>query len=150
MDAGKTGPTTSEGKEKVRKKQRTTITLLLIMAAAAYVGWMPLQAEQSTASAKPLITVMNPAIESKMVDREPLSPRLDTLEGKTIYMVDINWGGPDAAYSVFEEISSWFEQNIPSVKTVIKRKTGMYSQNDPALWKEIAQNGNAAIIGISG
>ncbi len=96
------------------------------------------------------LTVLNPAIESKMVDREPLGPRLDSLEGKTIYMVDINWGGPDAAYSVFEEISKWFAQNEPSVKTVIKRKAGMYSQDDPALWKEIAANGNAAIIGISG
>ncbi len=96
------------------------------------------------------LTVLNPAIESKMVDREPLGPRLDSLEGKTIYMVDINWGGPDAAYSVFEEISKWFAQNEPSVKTVIKRKAGMYSQDDPALWKEIAANGDAAIIGISG
>ena len=96
------------------------------------------------------ITVLNPAISSKMVDREPLGPRLDTLEGKTIYMVDINWGGPDAAYSVFEEISAWFAQNIPSVKTIIKRKAGMYSQDDPALWKEIAADGDAAIIGISG
>jgi hypothetical protein len=118
--------------------------------AAAYAGWTPLQAEQKRASDKPLITVMNPAIESKMVDRVPLSPRLNTLEGKTIYMVDINWGGPEAAYSVFEEISSWFERNMPSVKTVIRRKTGMYSQDDPVLWKEIAENGHAAIIGISG
>jgi hypothetical protein len=95
-------------------------------------------------------TVLNPAIASKMVDREPLSPRLDTLEGKTIYMVDINWGGPDAASSVFREITSWFEQNMPSVKTVIKRKAGMYIADDPTLWKEIAEKGDAAIIGISG
>jgi hypothetical protein len=99
---------------------------------------------------KPLITVLNPAIESKMVDRMPLSPRLDTLEGKTIYLVDINWGGPEAAYSVFEEIQSWFAKNIPSAKIIIKRKAGMYSQDDLPLWKEIAKNGNAALIGISG
>lgn len=85
-----------------------------------------------------------------MANREPLSPRLDTLKGKTIYLVDINWGGPDAAYPVFEEMTSWFAQNMPSVKTVIKRKAGMYSTDDPALWKEIAANGDAAMIGISG
>ncbi len=79
-----------------------------------------------------------------------MAPRLDTLEGKTIYMVDINWGGPEAAYSVFEEIQAWFAQNMPSVKTVIKRKRGSYAQDDPALWKEIAKEANAAIIGISG
>jgi hypothetical protein len=65
-------------------------------------------------------------------------------------LVDINWGGPDAAYSVFEEVAAWFEQNKPGVKTVIKRKTGMYSQNDPQLWREIKAKGDAAIIGISG
>jgi hypothetical protein len=122
------------------------------MAAVAFAGLTPSQAQQrkAKAAAQPLITVLNPAIESQMVDRLPLSPRLDTLDGKTIYLVDINWGGPEAAYSVFEEMQSWFAQNKPSVKIVIKRKTGMYTTDDPGLWKEIAKNGNAAIIGISG
>ena len=136
----------------MRRKQLLTSLLLLILAAMAFAGLTPSQAQQrkAKAAAQPLITVLNPAIENQMVDRMPLSPRLDTLDGKTIYLVDINWGGPDAAYSVFEEIQSWFAQNKPSVKIVIKRKTGMYTTDDPGLWKEIAKNGNAAIIGISG
>jgi hypothetical protein len=117
----------------------------MIMAAVTFVGFAPIQAQQRKGAAKPLITVLNPAIASKMADRLPLSPRLTTLEGKTIYLVDINWGGPEAAYSVFEEIQSWFAQKI-----VIKRKAGMYTQDDPQLWKEIQKNGNAAMIGISG
>ena len=123
-----------------------------MLAAMASAGLTPSQAQQrkAKAAAQPLITVLNPAIENQMVDRLPLSPRLDTLDGKTIYLVDINWGGPEAAYSVFEEMQSWFAQNKPSVKIVIKRKTGMYTTDDPGLWKEIAKNGNAAIIGISG
>jgi hypothetical protein len=121
-----------------------------MVAAVAFAGFAPVQAQQSTAAAKPLITVLNPEIESKKVDRVPLSPRLNTLEGKTLYLVDINWGGPEAAYSVFEEMQSWFAQNIPSLKIVIKKKAGMYSTDDPALWKEIAKNANAALIGISG
>jgi hypothetical protein len=124
-------------------------SFLLLTAAVIYIGFSPVQMQVEAAD-QPLITVMNPAIASAMVDREPLGPRLDTLEGKTIYLVDINWGGPDAAYPVFEEMTSWFAQNIPSVKTVIKRKAGMYSTDDPALWKEIAANGDAAMIGISG
>jgi hypothetical protein len=122
------------------------------MAIVASSGLTSSQAQQkkARAAAKPLITVLNPAIESKMVDRVPLSPRLDTLEGKTIYLVYINWGGPDAAYSVFEEIQSWFAKNSPSTKIVLKRKYGSYSQDDPKLWKEIAASANAALIGISG
>ena len=64
--------------------------------------------------------------------------------------MDINWGGPDAAYSVYEEIQAWFAKEIPSLKIAIKRKKGSYSQDDPELWKEIAKNGNAAMVGISG
>jgi hypothetical protein len=120
------------------------------MAAVAFAGFAPVQAQQSKASAKPKITVLNPAIESKMVDRLPLSPRLDTLAGKTLYLVDINWGGPDAASSVFEEMKAWFAQNIPTLKIIIKKKSGMYSSDDKPLWQEIAKNGNAAFIGISG
>jgi len=122
------------------------------MAAVVFAGLTPSQAQQrkSKAAAKPRVTVLNPAVESQMVDRLPLSPRLSTLDGKTIYLVDINWSGPDAAYSVFEEIQSWFAQNKPGTKIVIKRKAGSYTTDDPALWKEIAKNGHAAIIGISG
>ena len=129
------------------KKKYLIGSISLVMAALVFAGLAPLQAQRDK---DPLITVLSPAIASKMVDRLPLSPRLDTLKGKTLYMVDINWGGPEAAYVVFEEMTDWFKQNMPSVKTVIKRKKGMYSQDDPELWKEIAKNGDAAIIGISG
>jgi len=122
----------------------------IIVAALVFAGIAPLTAQRGDA-AGPLITVMNPAIESKMVDRIPMTaPRLDKIDGKTIYLVDINWGGPEAAYSVFEEIKDWFAKNNPSVNIIIKRKAGMYTVDDPALWKEIAENGNAALIGISG
>ena len=110
-------------RKKVRRTQLFTSLLILIAAVAAFVGFAPLQAQQQAAK----ITVMNPAITNKMVNRMPLSPRLETLEGKTLYLVDISWGGPEAAYPVFEEIQSWFSQNMPSVKVVIKRKKGGYS-----------------------
>ncbi|MDR1727970.1 MAG: hypothetical protein LBT74_08655 [Acidobacteriota bacterium] len=132
------------------KKKLLLCCAVIVATALALAGLVPLTAQKKDA-AKPLITVLNPAIESKMVDRIPLSPRLDTLDGKTIYLVDINWGGPDAAYSVFEEIKAWFAQNNPSVNIVIKRKAGMYTMDDPALWKEIKEKGgDAALIGISG
>jgi hypothetical protein len=85
-----------------------------------------------------------------MVDRVALTKRLDTLENKTLYLVDINWGGPDAAYGVFAEMKIWFSENMPSVKVVLKRKAGSYMSDDPALWKEIGEKGDAALIGISG
>jgi hypothetical protein len=99
---------------------------------------------------EPKITVLNPAVANKMPERLPLSPRLDTLEGKTLFMVDIGWGGPDAAPSVYAEIQAWFAKNMPSVKTQIRRIKGSYDSDYPDLWKEIATKGNAALVGISG
>jgi len=118
----------------------------VMIAAMALACAIPVAAETEGG----LITVMNPVVASKMAERLPLSPRLDTLNGKTLYMVDINWGGPQAAYSVFEQMQAWLAKNIPSVKTVIVRKNGPYMSDDPGLWEEIAKKGDAAIVGISG
>jgi len=128
--------------------KKTMFFCCIVLVIAAPVAL--LTSCQGNNAAGSLITVMNPAIESKMVDRIPLSPRLDTLDGKTIYLVDINWGGPDAAYSVFEEIKDWFAKNKPTANIIIKRKYGSYTADDPELWKEIAEKGNAALVGISG
>ena len=85
-----------------------------------------------------------------MVDRVPLIPRLDTLEGKTIFLVDLRWGGPQAAPSVYEEMKAWFAENMPSVKVEIRTINGSYMSDQPELWKEISENGHAAMVGISG
>jgi hypothetical protein len=132
---------------------------LLVIGVLLFAGRAPAQIGRgirddvkAVAAATPgaLIPVLNPAVANKMAERFPLSPRLSTLAGKTIYMVDINWGGPEATLSVFEEIQAWFAKNMPSVKTVIKIKRGGYDADDPALWKEISDNkGDGVIVGIS-
>ena len=95
------------------------------------------------------ITVMNPAIPTKIAKRLPMTaPRLATLEGKTIYMVDNQWGGPEGPYQLFQEMQKWFKQNMPGVKTVLRRTRGNMFTDDPALWKEISEKGDAAIIGV--
>ncbi|MBN2243915.1 MAG: hypothetical protein JW793_14610 [Acidobacteria bacterium] len=98
-----------------------------------------------------LITVLNPAISSPMVERAPLAPRAGSLEGKTIYLVDMQWGGPDAGYSVFEEMRKWFSANMPSVQVVLRRTRNGWMGDDPELRKEIVEKGAAgAVIGIGG
>ena len=94
--------------------------------------------------------VLNPTPPNRMVDRVPLAPRLDTLAGKTIFLVDIGWGGPEAAPSIYAEMKAWFAQNMPSVKVEVRRVIGSYMQDQPELWKEIKEKGHAAMVGISG
>ncbi len=104
----------------------------------------------AVASEDELITVMNPAITEKPVARVPLAPRLDNLEGKTLYLVDMNYEGFGLT-PVLEEMLAWFAKNMPDVKTILRLKEGSYIMDDPALWKEIAENGgDGVIMGIAG
>jgi len=108
-------------------------------------------ARDAAASDDKLITVLNPAITEKLAERVPLvAPRLDTLEGKTIYLVDMNYEGFGLT-PVLKEMQAWFDKNMPGVKTILKLKSGNYISDDPALWKEIAENGgNGVIMGVAG
>jgi len=106
---------------------------------------------QAKSSKDTLITVMNPAIETHLADRVPLAPRLGTLDGKTIYLVDTDWEGLGHNTAILEEMQKWFAKNMPKVKTIIKVKKGGYMTDDPGLWKEIADNhGDGVIIGVAG
>ena len=104
----------------------------------------------STTYSAEKLRVLNPTPPNRMVDRVPLAPRLDSLEGKTIFLVDIGWGGPQAAPGIYEEMKAWFAQNMPSVKIEVRKIKGSYMQDQPELWKEISDKGQAAMVGISG
>jgi len=94
--------------------------------------------------------VLNPACANKAVERIPLTPRtLGTLEGKTVYLVDIGWGGPDAAYDVFQIIEKRFKDQFAGITTKVVRKNGFFAADDPELWDEVKERGDACIIGIS-
>jgi hypothetical protein len=75
----------------------------------------------------------------------PMAPRLDSLDGKTIYLVDTGFFGGGA---LLQQIQNWFGQNMPSVKIVFRKKAGPYADDDPKLWAEIKASGNAAIMAI--
>ena len=82
------------------------------------------------------------------VAQESLAKRLDTLDGKTIYLVDIGYGG---SYKFMQAVERWFRKNMPSVTTVRKRKAGgAFRDDSQELWEEIKAKGHAAVIGVGG
>ncbi len=124
---------------------------LLAVGVLFFSGFAPVEAASNASIPNGnLITVMNPGITEKLAVRVPLAPRLDTLEGKTIYIVDTNYEGMGRT-PVLEEMQAWFAKNMPGVKIVPKLKSGSYMADDPQLWKEIAANkGDGVIIGVAG
>jgi len=111
----------------------------------------PAGVSSSDGNAGDLITVMNPAIAGKLATRVPLVVPLDSLDNKTIYMVNLSWEGPDAANYFYEAMTQWLDQHYTGVKTIVKvTAEGMFG-SDPSLLKAItASKADAAIVGVAG
>ena len=131
------------------KRKPLLSNCLLAVAAIALAGIAPGQAA-SDAVSKDKLVVLNPAITEKLAKRVPLASRLDKLEGKSIYLVDMNYEGMGIT-PVLQEIQAWLDAKMPSVKTTLKLKGGSYMSDDPQLWKEIsAAKADGVILGVAG
>jgi hypothetical protein len=91
------------------------------------------------------LTAVNPKGTPPAIQLIPMAPRLDSLDGKTVYLVDTGFHGSEV---LLLQIQQWFQRNMPQVTTVFKRKAGPYAQDDPELWKEIKAKGNAVIMAV--
>ena len=91
------------------------------------------------------IAVLNPMGYPPKVSGKPLAPRLDSLDGKTVYLVDCRFDDSDI---LLKQIQGWFADHMPSVKTIYKPINNVYTLDDPVTWQEIKDHGDAAIIGV--
>jgi hypothetical protein len=138
---------------------RRKMLRFLGISPALFTGF-PAGAEKTRAGASSVngdgdgagaITVMNPAIAGKLATRVPLVPPLDSLDNKTIYMVNLSWEGPDAANYFYGAMTEWLNKHYSGVKTIVKvTAEGMFGA-DPSLLKDItASRADAAIVGVAG
>ena len=120
------------------------VLVLGVLCTAANL-LQPAQAGDSKAPADPVITVLSPMGQPPAIQQLAMAPRLDTLSGKTVYIVDDGYVGGDV---LLKEIVAWFGRNMPEVNAVYKRKAGSFTDDDPALWAEIKAQGDAMIMGM--
>jgi hypothetical protein len=135
-------------------KRRTLLSLLgmspaLLATTPTLAGSTTRQAAKNAKASPPAgegkITAVNPKGTPPPIQLIPMAPRLDTLDGKTVYLVDTGFHGSDV---LLHQIEGWFSRNMPDVTVVFRRKAGPYAEDDPALWKEIKSKGNAAIMAV--
>ena len=91
------------------------------------------------------ITVLNPMGYPPKVTHKAMAPRLDSLDGKSVYIVDCRFDDSDI---FLKQVQAWFAEHMPGVRTVYKPISSVYTQDDPATWEEVKSKGDAAIIGV--
>ncbi len=122
--------------------------LSLLGISPAILAGSPIPAEaagkKTPAAAGPAkIAALNPKGMPPSVALIPMAPRLDTLDGKTVFLVSDGFAGADRFLA---QIAIWFQKNMPSVKTVYRLKAGSYFDDDPKLTAEMKASGNAMIM----
>jgi hypothetical protein len=110
---------------------------MFLLASLFFVN--TLQAEEAK------ITVLNPLGQPPSIALVPMAPRLDTLDGKTVYFIDVGFPGTN---TFIHEMMAWFAKNRPNVKTEFRAKAGSMHDDDPKLWAEIKEKGNAVVMGV--
>src|SRR6266480_3385570 len=91
------------------------------------------------------ITVLNPVGYPPKVDKKTIAPRPESLDGKTIYLVDCRF---DDSIELLKQVQNWFAEFMPAVKTKVISLSATYQHDDPKTWEEIKANGHAAIVGV--
>ena len=91
------------------------------------------------------ISVLNPVGYPPKITAKALAPRLDSLDGKTVYLVDPRF---DDSGLFLRQLQNWFADHMPTVKTKFVEMNNVYTKDDPKTWEKIKADGDAAIIGV--
>ena len=90
------------------------------------------------------ISVLDPRGYPPKVIGKQLAPRLDSLDGKSVYLVDCLF---DNSEIFMEEMNDWFAANMPQVNTKIIKPRESWV-DDPDMRASIEADGDAAILGV--
>jgi hypothetical protein len=118
----------------------------LMSGISGHGGFMTIARTKKTSAL--LSTVLDPRGQPTItIQPHPLAPRHDTLQDKTVYLVDVGFGG---GWEFLEETVGWFARNMPGVRTVLLHKKGIMFVDEPEMWEEMRQKADAVIFGVGG
>jgi hypothetical protein len=144
-------PNTEESRMKLRIAVIFILCTCFVCSASMLSHQTYAQGRKAAASSEPVvmpeITVYNPMGTPPPITLIPQAPRLNTLDGKTVYLINTGYIGTDR---FMDEVAKWFKASYPKTNIVYRDNqsgAGLSSISE-ALWTEIAQKGDAAIVGL--
>ena len=90
------------------------------------------------------VTVHDPRGYPPQVTGKPLAPRLQSLDGRTLYLVDCLFDNSDA---FVEQLRGWFAENLPAVETPVIRPKESWV-DDPEMRAKVEEDGDAAVLAV--
>ena len=118
-------------------KKRTGWFCLAVLLLAVQIS-LPSSAQDAK------ITVMNPRGIQPPIRLIPM-PERGSIEGKTVYVVDIKYAN---TRPFINELHKILQERYPKTNWVLRQKAGMYMDDDPDLWEEIKEKAAGMVIAI--
>jgi len=100
-------------------------------------------ATTSTSGGK--IQVLNPLGTPAAITKKPLAARPATLDGGTVYVVDIMYPYSQNFVKALRDVLA---EKYPKTTWVYREKLGNYGTDDPDLWAEISGRAVGAVVAI--
>jgi hypothetical protein len=90
------------------------------------------------------LAVHDPRGYPPKVTGKRLAPRLQNLDGKTVFLVDCLFDNSDA---FMEQLQRWFAQHLPTVRIKNIKPRESWT-DDPEMRAAVVKEGDAAILGV--
>jgi hypothetical protein len=130
-------------------KWHLAVAIIAVLCLGLFCSYPTLdnqaQAQGKAAPVEQKITVLSPMGTPPPIKLKSMAPRLTTLEGKTIYVVDQGYLGTD---NLLKEMVTWLEKEYPKTTFVFKRLGMSMGPQPPPLFAEIKEKGDAMIMAL--
>ncbi len=102
-------------------------------------------AQASKPMVMPKITVLSPLGTPAPIQLKSQAERLNTLDGKTIYLVNTGYIGTDRLMAV---MTDWFKAHYPKTNIEYRVSKGRMTEVDKELWAEMGEKADAVVLGL--
>jgi hypothetical protein len=135
-------------------KHHTTASVIAVFCLCLFCSYQTVNSQTqkiakaspvAEKTADPIITVLNPLGTAPPLELQAMAPRLNTLDGKMIYIVDDGYPGSD---NLLLELEKGLKEAYPKTNFHYVKKSTFMSAKDDALWAEMREKADAMVIAL--